>query len=119
MNETLTLGKKDSRFKFYSKWPIFISDITDKKGIYNKLQLKLRFFELHDISEKISNSDVRDYFLNYPEIDFETIFFKNLMPDHLIFKIKNKIYSYTVGVKSKRKIYIRFYFDYEKILSID
>ena len=119
MNQDIILGKHDKEFSYFSKWPIYVVDTVDKKGIYNILQNKLKCFEDNKITEIISEDDIMNYFLNYPEIDFECIYFKDMMPKHYIFKINEVLYSYTIGLKSKRKLYMRCYFDYNKIISID
>jgi hypothetical protein len=113
---TIILGKNDSVAKYDSKWPIYFLDVYDKKGLWKKIQDKIKNLEDLDFLKEISKEDLIEYFKNNTDVDFEILFFEKMMTKHFIFKINNKIYSYTVGNKSKRKIYARFYFDLNELL---
>jgi hypothetical protein len=112
----IILGKNDRTANYNSKWPIYFLDVYDKKGLWKKIQDKLKILENLDLLKEISEKDLIEYFKKNSDVDFEILFFKKLMTKHFIFKINNKIYSYTVGNKSKRKIYARFYFDLNELL---
>jgi hypothetical protein len=121
MNEEfdIILGKNDRTANYNSKWPIYFLDVYDKKGLWKKIQDKLKILENLDLLKEISEKDLIEYFKNNSDVDFEILFFEKLMTKHFIFKINDKIYSYTVGNKSKRKIYARFYFDLNELLLLN
>ena len=117
--ETIILGKNDLMTDYESKWPIYILDTYNKNGLWDKLQKKLKFLDDQKIFKEISKKELIEYFKPNSDIDFEILFFKDIMAKHYIFKLNNKIYSYTIGQKSKRKIYARFYFNINDVLLFD
>jgi len=113
------LGKKDGVFQYNSNWPIFVLHKTDPTGIWTRLQNKLNILEYQNILQKLPVNEVEQYLYDNPDIDFELNVFDGEFPDFYFFKYKNQIYCYTSGKKGKdkNKIYARFYFDLEDIIS--
>lgn len=105
------LGKTDKLVDYYSKWPIYNLNNFQKKSLWCKFQNKILELQNNDILKPITDEDIYNYFLINPDIDFENLFFKDVMSKQYIFKIDDKIYSYTFGYKSKRRYFVRFYFD--------
>lgn len=116
-NNDFSLGKRDKILKYKSKWPIYELDVFDKNGLWIKFENLL--VKLEDKKE-LKNIDIEQvdnfYHLN-PDIEFEISFFASLMKKNYVFKYKNKYYSYTLGYKSKTKIYARFYFKFEDLIT--
>jgi hypothetical protein len=120
--EFINLGRADKVYKYISKWKILKLDAVDKKGIWAKIQEKLKHLQENDNLEILTSEQITKFFLTRPEIDMEITYFSDLMPTCLLFKYKRKIYCYSYGkVKRKngRKIIARFYFDINKALSLD
>lgn len=115
----IILGKSDSIVKYESKWPIFILDTQDKKGLWKITQNILKVLDDKKTLKEIPEEELIEYFKKNSDVDFEILFFKDIMTKHYIFKLNDKIYSYTIGQKSKRKIYARFYFDINDLLLLD
>jgi hypothetical protein len=105
------LGKKDKITNYKSKWLIYELDIFDKNGLWLKFKTELKKIEKEEKLKKIDIEEIHNFFQQSPDIDFEIKYFSNLMDKNYIFKINDNIYSYTTGYKSKRKFYVRFYFD--------
>ena len=120
--EFINLGRNDKAYSYISKWKLLKLDAVDEKGIWSKIQKKLKDLKDEEKLETFNSDQIRKFFLTRPEIDMEINFFSDLMPTCLVFKYKRKIYCYTYGkVKRKngRKIIARFYFDLNKVLSIN
>jgi hypothetical protein len=120
--EFINLGRNDKAYTYISKWKLLKLDVVDKKGVWSKIQQKLKDLKDAEKLEIFTGDQVRRFFLTRPEIDMEINFFSELMPTCLVFKYKRKIYCYTYGkVKRKngRKIIVRFYFNLNKVLSLD
>lgn len=105
------MGKTDKLVEYNSKWPIYNLNNFQKKSLWIKFQNKILELQNNEILKPISDDDIYEYFLKNPDIDFEILFFKDVMPKQYIFKINDQIYSYTFGYKSKRRYFVRFYFD--------
>jgi hypothetical protein len=105
------MGKTDKLVEYHSKWPIYNLNNFQKKSLWIKFQNKILELQNNEILKPISDDDIYEYFLKNPDIDFEILFFKDVMPKQYIFKINDQIYSYTFGYKSKRRYFVRFYFD--------
>lgn len=109
----------DFLYNYKTKWPIFKTDILNKKSIWNKIQNALKVIQSNNNFDMLTPEQINKFFFKRPEIDFEINFFSNLMQKCLVFKYKHKVYCYSYGVikrKNGRKTFIRFYFDYEKFL---
>ena len=120
--EFINLGRNDKAYSYISKWKLLKLDAVDEKGIWSKIQKKLKDLKDEEKLETFTSDQIRRFFLTRPEIDMEINFFSELMPTCLVFKYKRKIYCYTYGkVKRKngRKIIARFYFNLNKVLSLD
>lgn len=120
--EFINLGRNDKAYSYISKWKLLKLDAVDEKGIWSKIQKKLKDLKDEEKLETFNSDQIRKFFLTRPEIDMEINFFSELMPTCLVFKYKRKIYCYTYGkVKRKngRKIIARFYFDLNKVLSLN
>jgi hypothetical protein len=116
------LWRKDKIHKYISKWPILNLDVLDKKGIWNTIQDKLQVLTDEKKIQNLNVYHVNKFFLNRPEIDFEINYFSNILNKCYIFKYENKIYCYSYGTvvrKNGRKINARFYFDVNKVLSLN
>lgn len=113
------LGKNDKILEFYSKWPIYNLNVFEKKCLWYNFQKKL--MELKDclILGTIEDEDIVGFYMNNPDIDFEILYFQDLMPKNYIFKIDKTVYSYTFGYRSKRRSYVRFYFDINNFLNFN
>jgi hypothetical protein len=110
----IILGKKDLILNYISKWPIYRLSLFDKKGLWLKFKNKLNELKTNDILESITEQDIIDYYVNHSEVEMELHIFDEIMQKQNMFKIKNIIYSYSIGKKTKntKKIaYVRFYFD--------
>lgn len=120
--EFINLGRNDKAYTYISKWKLLRLDAVDKKGVWSKIQQKLKELKDSEKLEVFTGDQVRRFFLTRPEIDMEINFFSELMPTCLVFKYKRKIYCYTYGKikrKNGRKIIARFYFNLNKVLSLD
>jgi hypothetical protein len=106
-----SLWKCDKVNKYKSKWPIYELDNLHSKGLWLKFKNVLKKLEENKKLQILNVEDIENFYNDYPDIDFEIKVFSNVMKKNYIFKLKNKTYSYTIGYKSKRKIYARFYFD--------
>jgi hypothetical protein len=121
-DEFINLGRQDKAYTYISKWKLLKLDVVDPNGIWSKIQKKLKDLKDDDKLEVFTQDQIRKFFLTRPEIDMEINFFSDLMPSCLVFKYKRRIYCYTYGkVKRKngRKITARFYFDLNKVLSLN
>jgi hypothetical protein len=110
----IILGKKDLILNYISKWPIYRLDLFDKKGLWSKFKNKLNDLKSNNILESVTEQDITDYYMDHSEVEMELHIFDEIMQKQNIFKIKNIIYSYSIGKKTKntKKIaYVRFYFD--------
>jgi hypothetical protein len=110
------LGSSDKVVRYDSKWPIYLLDIYQSTGLWLNTQIALKKLEKQKKLLVIEDQELKKHFKENPDIDFEILFFNNLMNKHYIFKLNNIIYSYTIGLKSKRKFYVRFYFDPKEVL---
>jgi hypothetical protein len=120
--EFINISNQDKQYKYVGKWPILYLDIYDKNGIWNQVQNKIE--QLKDSGElNVISDDVIEKFLSKRiEIQFEIDFFISVMRKCIFFKHRNKVYCYTISDlqrKNGRKIYCRFYFDVNKVLSLD
>jgi hypothetical protein len=110
----IILGKKDLILNYVSKWPIYRLNLFDKKGLWLKFKNKLTELQVNSILESIEEQDIIDYYLNNSEVELELNMFDEIMQKQNMFKIKNIVYSYSIGKKTKhtkRIAYVRFYFD--------
>lgn len=114
----LSLGKTDKITNYQSKWDIYELDIFNKNGLWLKFKNILKILEDQSKFKNVSIEDINTFYNNFCDIEFEVSCFSNLMKNNYIFKINNILYSYTTGYKSKRKIYARFYFNFEKIIDL-
>jgi hypothetical protein len=112
-----SLGKKDKVTKYKSKWLIYELDVFDLNGLWFKFKSILTKLETEKKLKRISTEDIDNFYNKNPDIDFEIKFFASLMKKNYLFKINNKMYSYTIGYKSKRKVYTRFYFDLNEMFN--
>ena len=106
--------KKDLILNYISKWPIYRLDLFDKKGLWLKFKNKLTNLKENSILESITERDIIDYYVDNTDVELELHIFDEIMQKQNMFKIKNIIYSYSIGKKTKntKKIaYVRFYFD--------
>lgn len=117
INYDFSLGKKDKKLRYDSKWPIYQLDVLDKKGLWKKFETFLIDLEEKKELKNIDLDEIDDFYYLNSDIDFEIRFFSSLMKKNYVFKFKNKYYSYTIGYKSKNKIYVRFYFDFEDLFN--
>lgn len=116
ISDNIFLGKKDKILEYKSKWPIYQLDLIDKNSLWKKFRFFLKKMEEEKKLKTIEINEIDDFYHLNSDIDFEIRFFSSLMKKNYVFKIKNTYYSYTIGYKSKNKIYARFYFDLEKLL---
>lgn len=110
----IILGKKDLILNYISKWPIYRLDLFDKKGLWLKFKNKLNDLKSNNVLESVKEQDITDYYMDHSEVEMELHIFEEIMQKQNIFKIKNIVYSYSIGKKTKntKKIaYVRFYFD--------
>jgi hypothetical protein len=110
----IILGKKDLILNHISIWPIYRLQLFDKKGLWLKFKNKLTNLKENDILESITEQDIIDYYVDNTDVELELHIFDKIMQKQNMFKIKNIIYSYSIGKKTKntKKIaYVRFYFD--------
>ena len=110
----------DSIYKYASTWLIYKTDIINKKSIWNKIQNIFKIIQSNNEFNALTAEQIDKFFFKRPEIDFEINFFSDLMSKCLVFKYKNKICCYTYSLlkrKNGRKIFVRFYFDYEKFIN--
>lgn len=110
------LSKKDGIVSYDSKWPIYLLDGYDPNGLLLKFENILEVLEKEKKILNIDKTEFENFFKNNPDIDFEILFFKNIMNRHFLFKINNEIYSYSIGEKTKRKYFVRFYFNIKDFL---
>lgn len=118
----ISLGRKDKSYKYMSKWPILNLDTLDPKGIWSIIQTRLRELDEKKQLDFLDPEHVTKFFLNRPEIDFEVDYFSGLLNKCYVFKYNKKIYCYSYGTitrKNGRKINVRFYFDVNKVLSLN
>lgn len=113
------MGPKDKMFQYKSHWPIYILHTLDSGGIWIKIQSKLEEYENKKILTKIEKFEIDDFLMENSDITFELDFFKEMMPNFYFFKFRNKMYTYSTGKKGvdKVRIYTRFYFELEDILT--
>lgn len=114
--ENSFLGKKDEIVRYDSKWPIYLVDGYDPNGLLITFENVLEKLEKEKKLLNIDQSEFQNFFTNNPDVDFEILFFKNIMNKHYLFKINDQIYSYSIGQKNKKKYFIRFYFDIKNFL---
>ena len=112
------LGLKDKITEYNSRWPIYILHTLDIEGIWLKLKQQLDILEYQKILQELSLEEINQWLIDNSDIDFETNFFEDFLPNYFFFKYKNQIYCYTTGKKGKDKtrIYARFYFDLSDII---
>ena len=117
-NSKPLIGKKDRIINYKSKWPFYILNSLDPKGIWLRLKTQLDVLEYQKILQDIRVEEIEEFFSNNPDIAFETDFCEETLHNYFFFKIKNQIYCYTSGKKGKDKtrIYARFYFNLEDII---
>jgi len=118
----ISLGRKDKAYKYMSKWPILNLDTLDPKGIWSIIQIRLRELDEQKKLDFLDAEHVNKFFLNRPEIDFEAEYFSALLNKCYVFKYNKKIYCYSYGTitrKNGRRINVRFYFDVNKVLSLN
>ena len=111
------LGKDDKILPFYSKWPIYKLNNFKNNCLWKKFQNKLLELKEKNVLTNIEDEDILKYFINNPDIDFETLYFEDSMPKQYIFKINETIRSYTFGYCSKRKFVVRFYFNIDEFFN--
>ena len=108
-------NKKDKILPHTSeKWPIYELNLKDKKGLWDNFSKKLKDLKDKNILEQINDEMINVFYYQNPDVEFETIFNDDVFSKNYLFKIKNKIYAYGLGKKSKRSkniYYVRFYFD--------
>jgi hypothetical protein len=115
-NKKNCLGKKDKILKYNSKWPIYELDVFDKNGLWKKFENHLVNLEDKNQLKNIEINEIDDFYYLNSHIDFEINFFSSLMKKNYVFKYENQYYSYTLGYKSKNKVYVRFYFNIETFI---
>ncbi len=115
-NKKSYFGKKDKILRYNSKGPIYELDVFDKNGIWIKFENHLVNLENKKELKNIEIDEVDHFYYLNPHIEFEINFFSSLMKKNYVFKYKNEYYSYTLGYKSKTKIYARFYFNIENFV---
>jgi hypothetical protein len=118
--EFTKIGNGDFKYNYITKWPIYKLDVLNKKGLWNTLQTICESIKNDDKFDMLTEHQIEKFFFKRPEIDFEINFFLNTMDKCFVFKFKNKIYCYTFGEikrKNGRKIFVRFYFDYNRLFS--
>ena len=120
--EFITLSRKDKAYKYMSKWRILNLDVLDPKGIWNTIQNRIKELDEEQKLDILDVEHITKFFLNRPEIDFEVNYFSHLLNKCYIFKYNKKMYCYSYGTitrKNGRKINVRFYFDVNKVLSLN
>ena len=115
-NKKNYLGKRDKVLKYNSKWPIYELDVFDKNGLWINFENRLVNLEDKKELKNIEIDEVDQFYNLNPHIEFEINFFASLMKKNYVFKYKDNYYSYTLGYKSKTKIYARFYFNIEMFI---
>lgn len=112
------LGKKDRIIDYKSKWPFYVLNSLDTKGIWLRLKSNLDILEYQKNLQEITVKEIEEFFLDNPDIAFETDFCEESLSNYFFFKLKNQIYCYTSGKKGKDKtrIYARFYFNLEDFI---
>lgn len=120
-DNNIKIGKKDRVFNYTTRWPIYILHTLDIDGIWLRIKNKLDVLEYQNILQELSVEEIEKWLWDNPDIAFETDFFEEMLPNYYFFKYKNKIYCYTSGKKGvdKVRIYARYYFNLEDILSIN
>jgi len=118
-NVLVKMGPKDKLFNYESKWPIYILHLTDKKGLLNKIETDLQIFEYQKKLQTPTPEELEHFFKNNADITFESMMFEDVMSVYYFFKVNGKIYFYTLGIKGKDKsrVYGRFYFPLEEVIS--
>jgi hypothetical protein len=110
----IVLGKKDIILNYKSKWPIYKLQVFDKKGLWLKFKGKMDELQEKKILKSITEDDIIGYYLKNLDVEFELYAFDEIMQKHSLFKVEDKIYSYSIGKKTKSTkniAYVRFYFD--------
>lgn len=118
-NKIVNIGSKDRIFKYTSHWPIYILHTLDSKGLWLRLKKKLGEYEDKKLLTQIQYFEIEDFLKENSDIAFEMDFFKDMMNNFYFFKFKDKMYAYSTGTKGvdKVRIYSRFYFDLDDIMS--
>jgi hypothetical protein len=114
------LGKKDSFVNYQSKWMIYKLNVFDKNGLWIKFKDKLNDLNSKNNLKIPEGFELFDYYMENPDIEFELLFFNDIMQKHHIFKINDIIYSYSIGKKTKKTkniAYVRFYFDLNELFN--
>lgn len=114
MKDNLLLGKKDMILDHNSNWIIYKLNLLDKNGLWLKFKNKLNELKENNILVNISNDDIMNYYYQNPDVEFELLVFDDIMQKHNLFKIKDIMYSYSIGKKTKNTkniAYVRFYFN--------
>lgn len=115
------MGKRDKILPLnYTKWHIFELNFKYKAGLWNKFITKIYDLKDRKILDFISEENVYDFYYKNADIEFETLFNDDVLKKNYLFKIKDKIYAYGIGRKSKRSKninYVRFYFDIVEFLN--
>jgi hypothetical protein len=115
----IKMGSKDKMFRYKSHWPIYILHTLDENGIWIRIQTRLEEYENKKILTKIKAFEIDDFLMENSDITFEMDFFKEMMNNFYFFKFKDRMYAYTTGKKGvdKVRIYTRFYFNLDDILT--
>jgi len=112
------ISKKDRIINYKSKWPFYILNSLDKQGIWLRLKTNLDIMEYQKNLQELTVKEIEEFFLDNPDIAFETDFCEDTLSNYFFFKYKNQVYCYTTGKKGKDKtrIYARFYFNLEDFI---
>ena len=116
-NSHKLLGKRDTIIEFSSIWLIYKIDIFDKKGLWEKFKKKINELEEKNLIDEIKSEELIEFFSKNSDIEFEMHVWDDVLKKHSLLKINDKFYFYSIGKKSKRLGYIRFYFDINKFLN--
>jgi hypothetical protein len=117
----IVLGKTDKLIHNIGNFPMYKLNVYDKKGLWLKFKNKLNELNKNNLLKTVTEEEIIKYYYINSDIEFETIFFDDVMKKQYLFNFKDNIFSYSVGKKENTKTlaYVRFYFDLESFLAID